>query len=149
VIVITAKDSTVEKDGKAIECRENKLAWIPQDGGRRLIIAVGGPSHWGPSPPPLPPEATLSDLVEISTADPDLAATFWPLFLRYIWTSAAATRAPTSWWRQQWAMTTALFKFRSVPVRIDIPDPVTQAAVRKALGRSRSPRLHIMDGTAN
>jgi hypothetical protein len=149
VIVITAKDSSVEKDGKVIECRENKMAWTPQDGGRRLIIAVGGPSHWGPSPPPLPPEATLTDLVEISTTDPDLAAQFWPPFLRYIWISAVATPVSHSWWRQQWAMTIAYLTLRSIPVRIDIPDPVTHAAVKKALERSRSPRLRVMEGTAN
>lgn len=149
MIVITAKDSSVEKDGKVVECRENKMAWIPQPGGRKLIIAVGGPSHWGPSPPPFPPEVTLTDLVEISTTDPDFAAQFWPLFLRYIWMSAVATPVSHSWWRQQWAMTIASLTMRSIPVRIDIADPVTYSAIKKALERSRSPRLRIMEGTAN
>ena len=149
MIVITAQDSSVEKDGKVVECRENKMAWIPQAGGRKLIIAVGGPSHWGPSPPPFPPEVTLTDLVEISTTDPDFAAQFWPLFLRYIWMSAVATPVRHSRWRRQWAMTIASFTMRSIPVRIEISDPVTHLAVKKALERSRSPRLRIMEGTAN
>ena len=135
IVVITDRESRVEKNGSVVAQRDNKLAWISHD-GRKVVIAVGGRHQWNSSLP-LPPEATLTDLVSASMVDPALAESLWGPFLLFLLVSSK----PSGWKLGMMPIFPGLWP---ISVRNAIADPARRSAVRKAIASLRYPRVRIL-----
>jgi hypothetical protein len=134
VIVVAEHESRVEKGGKVATHLENKIAWISVD-GRRVIMAVGGPTEWRTSEP-LPPGAVLTDLVSASTIDPSLAAFLWRPFLAYLFLTYLGCSGKLPLWRR--VLISVAPWLLSLPVQLAISDSTVCLAVRKSIESSRS-----------
>jgi hypothetical protein len=79
MIIVTDEYSWAElKSGLQSTRFEHKLAWRETE-GRKLIIAVGGPSQWA-APGPLPADAVVTNVVAAARSEPELAELFWGRF---------------------------------------------------------------------
>lgn len=134
--IVTDEYSWVElKPGFPSSRFENKMAW-QISGGRKLIIAVGGPGQWN-APGPLPSDAVLTNLVTAATTDFELAQLLWGNFLTYIFYSA---KPP--WWRRDPLL--AAIGFFKEPVLLNLSDGTAKAAVQKAIEMSSHSRRFVV-----
>jgi hypothetical protein len=128
MIIVTNQYSWVElKPGVQSTRLENQLAW-QESGGKKLIIAVGGPGQWA-APGPLPADSVVTKLVSAATVDPELARSFWGPFLAYVFYSAK----PPWWCRDPLLGALGLFKESG---SLQLSDSRTESAVRGAIETS-------------
>jgi hypothetical protein len=135
--MITVTDThswAVLQDGRQSMRFENRIAWQLVRGQRR-IIAVGGPEQWA-APGPLPPDATMIELIDLAIHDRELARVFWEQFLSYVFFSA---KPP--WWRRD-PLLQGLGLFRE-EVQLKLSRMHEANAVREAIEQSRSPRFRV------
>ena len=112
----------------------NNLAWVKRS-DTPIIIAIGAPNRWH-STLPLPPDATVIDLVDASLSNPALAAAYWPEFLRYVHRTS-----------QESFMSRVLLNlpFQKISVQVVISDKLSRAKVSAAIFKNRSSKFRQID----
>lgn len=131
-IVITEKESRYSPESGAADIRLDNQIVLRSADGARSIIAVGSSRQWN-STRPLPADAQRVDLLEVLATDAHLAAELWGSFL----TCLVYTARPSLWRRLAFAFAPRL---ATIPVRFDIPNAASRAALVKAIAEGRCGR---------
>jgi hypothetical protein len=128
-IVITEQESRYSPEPGMADIRLDNQIVLRSVDGARSIIAVGSSRQWN-STRPLPGDAQRVDLLEVLATDPRRAADLWGSFLACLVYMAR----PSLWKRLAFTFAPRL---AAIPVRLDIPNAASRAALAKAIAEGR------------